>query len=158
MKRLKIYLDTSVISYLDQKDFPERMAETHKLWEKIKNGEFIAVISDITIRELNNCPETKKNVLLGFLRQIKFETVITEERTLEIAELFVDLKIMKKKNIDDCRHIAAAITSGCDVLVSWNFKYIVNHKTIVGVKAVTALEGYGDIVIYDPSILTGGSD
>ena len=47
MKKLRIYLDTSVISYLDQQDFPERMAETHKLWEKIKDGEFVAVISDV---------------------------------------------------------------------------------------------------------------
>ena len=158
MKRLKIYLDTSVISYLDQQDYPERMAETHKLWAKIKTEEFTAVVSDITIRELNNCPEEKKAVLLGFLKQIKFETVITDARTLEIAERFVDLKILKQNNIDDCRHIAAAITSGCDVIVSWNFKHIVNHKTIVGVKAVTALEEYKDILIYDPSILIGGSE
>ncbi|MCL1865039.1 MAG: hypothetical protein FWF73_04430 [Spirochaetes bacterium] len=65
---------------------------------------------------------------------------------------------MKQKNIDDCRHIAAAIASDCDVIVSWNFKHIVNHKTIVGVKAVTALEGYNDVLIYAPSILIGGSE
>jgi hypothetical protein len=40
--------------------------------------------------------------------------------------------------------------------VSWNFKHIVNHKIIMGVKAVTALEGYDDLLIYTPSMLTGG--
>ena len=33
MKKLKVYLDTSIISYLDQKDAPEKMEETLQLWE-----------------------------------------------------------------------------------------------------------------------------
>jgi hypothetical protein len=44
MKRIKIYLDTSVISYLDQQDAPERMADTHVLWNRIKAGAYEAVI------------------------------------------------------------------------------------------------------------------
>lgn len=33
---MKVYLDTSVISYLDQKDAPERMKETQDMWEVFK--------------------------------------------------------------------------------------------------------------------------
>ena len=33
-KKLKIYLDTSVISHLDQQDAPEKMASTLSFWEK----------------------------------------------------------------------------------------------------------------------------
>jgi hypothetical protein len=61
-------------------------------------------------------------------------------------------------SFDDCQHIANAIISGCDIIVSWNFKHIVNHKTMMGVKAITALEGYDDLLIYDPSILIGGEE
>jgi hypothetical protein len=46
--------------------------------------------------------------------------------------------------------------SECDAIISWNFKHIVNHKTMMGIKAVTALEGYNDLLIYTPAILTGG--
>ncbi|GBR73017.1 putative PIN domain protein [Candidatus Termititenax aidoneus] len=158
MKRLKLYLDTSVISYLDQQDALERMTETHKLWDKIKAEEFAVVLSDVTVREINNCPENKKAVLLAYLKQIKYETVVANDKAMEVAERFVDLKVLKQKSFDDCQHIAVAIISGCDVIVSWNFKHIVNHKTIAGVKAVTALEGYNDILIYDPSVLVGGVD
>lgn len=38
MNKIKVYLDTSVISYLDQQDAPERMAETHEIWEAFKKG------------------------------------------------------------------------------------------------------------------------
>jgi predicted nucleic acid-binding protein len=36
MKRLKIYLDTSVISYLQQEDAPERMKDTLALWKQFE--------------------------------------------------------------------------------------------------------------------------
>ena len=38
MNKIKIYLDTSVISYLDQQDSPERMKETQEIWEFFKKG------------------------------------------------------------------------------------------------------------------------
>ena len=75
---------------------------------------------------------------------------------IEIASRFVDLGILRQKSFDDCQHISAAIISGCDVIVSWNFKHIVNLKTMNGVKAVTALEGFDDLLIFDPSTLAGG--
>ena len=37
--------------------------------------------------------------------------------------------------------------------VSWNFKHIVNVKTIRGIKVVTTMEGYKDILIYPPTAL-----
>jgi len=39
------------------------------------------------------------------------------------------------------------------MIVSWNFKHIVNVKTIQGVKAATTYEGYKDLMIYPPSAL-----
>jgi predicted nucleic acid-binding protein len=158
MKKLKIYLDSSVVSYLDQQDAPERMAETHRLWEKIKAREFDVVISDVVRTEIDDCEESKRITLLSYLDEIKYSVVEVgaNERALEIAGRFVDLGVLRQKSFDDCQHIAAAIISGCDVIVSWNFKHIVNHKTMMGVKAITALEGYDDLLIYDPSILAGG--
>jgi len=156
MKRLKIYLDTSVISYLDQQDAPERMADTHRLWEKIKAGEFDVVISNVTDFEINKCEESKRKILNAYLDEINYTIVTVDDRTVEIAGRFIDLGVLKQKSFNDCQHIAAAIISGCDVIVSWNFKHIVNHKIIMGVKAVTALEGYDDLLIYAPSMLTGG--
>lgn len=36
MRTMKVYLDTSVISYINQKDAPERMKETQDIWEFFK--------------------------------------------------------------------------------------------------------------------------
>jgi predicted nucleic acid-binding protein len=156
MKKLKIYLDTSVISMLDQHKSADRMADSQALWKKIKNAKYEVVLSTVTIAEINKNKPDKKEKLLSYLKQIKYSIVNIDEKSIDVASRFVDLGILKQKSFDDCQHIAAAIISDCDVIVSWNFKHIVNHKTIEGVKAVVALEGYDDILIYSPSILIGG--
>ena len=158
MKKLTIYLDTTIISYLDQKEKPERMADTHRLWDKIKAGIFDVVISDIGIAEINGCSAEKRNVLYNYLSQINYTLINSDEKSIEIAARMVDLKVLKHKSFLDCQHIANAIVSGCDAIVSWNFRHIVNHKTIMGVRAVTALEGYADLLIYDPTMLIAGEE
>ena len=156
MKKLRLYLDTSVISHLDQPDAPEKMADTLRLWDKV--SEYEICLSEITIAEIDDCQEPKKSTLFGYLDQIEYTLIETSERTIRIAQRFVDLGVLHAKSFDDCQHIAAAIVGGCDVIVSWNFKHIVNHKTMMGVKAITALEGFGDVLIFTPSVLTGGDD
>ncbi|GMO38114.1 MAG: hypothetical protein Ta2B_17820 [Termitinemataceae bacterium] len=158
IKKLKIYLDTSIISYLDQQDAPKEMAITHQLWDKIKADEFDVVLSNVDTDEIDKCNEVKKETLYEYLSEIKFSKIFVDDRIIKIAEHFVDLDILKKKSFDDCQHIAAAIVSKSDAIVSWNFKHIVNHKTMMGVKAVTALEGYNDLLIYEPKILLGGEE
>jgi hypothetical protein len=45
------------------------------------------------------------------------------------------------------------VIGGCDCIISWNFKHIVNIKTIRGVRAITNLKGYKSIEILNPSAL-----
>jgi len=156
MQRLKIYIDTSVIGNLDRDEENEIKTDTHILWDQIKNDLYDVVLSDVTIAEIDDCQEEKREILYDYLSEIDYTLVEVDEKTLEVASRFIDLGVLKEKSFDDCQHIAAAITSKCDVIVSWNFKHIVNHKTMMGVKAVTALEGYNDVLIYTPSILIGG--
>ena len=66
--------------------------------------------------------------------------------------------LIKQKSFDDCQHIAAAIVNNCDFIISWNFKHIVNVKTIKGIKVLTTMEGYKDVAIYPPSALQEEKD
>lgn len=66
--------------------------------------------------------------------------------------------ILTSKSIDDCQHIATAVVHSCDCIISWNFKHIVNIRTIKGIREITHLEGYEDIEIMNPSVLLGGEE
>lgn len=100
----------------------------------------------------------KRDILFDYLNQIDYNIIGTDEKTMELAGKFIDLGFLKRESYDDCRHIAAAILAGCDFIISWNFKHIVNVKTIRGIKAVTAYEGYKDLMIYSPSTLLEKGD
>lgn len=153
MKKLKVYLDTSVISHLMQEDVPEKMADTLKLWDMFKEGKYDVYLSTVTLKELQECPEPKRTKLVDYLNEIQFATLDITEDVEKVANKIIDMGILTKKSFDDCQHIGAAVINECDCIISWNFKHIVNVKTIRGVRAITNLEGYKMIEIWNPSVL-----
>jgi len=158
MKKLKIYLDTSVISYLHQPDAPDKMDDTLALWEEIKAGEYQAVISEITTRELMECVEPKRSIMADYLIEADIEVLTITSEINELAQEIIHRGILTPKSIDDCTHIAAAITNGCDIIVSWNFKHLVNIRTINGIREITVSNHYKPIDIYSPSVLLKGDE
>ena len=159
MRISKIYLDTSIIGYLYQETQPEKMADTQKLWEKIKKGAYKVVISNLLLEELSNNPnEEIKNILLGFLSEIVCDIVPITSEIERLGVMIISQGILVKKNYEDCLHIATALVNECDLLVSWNFKHLVNIKTISGVRAISNLEGYRNIDIVTPTFLVQEGD
>ena len=153
MRKLKVYLDTSVISHLLQEDVPEKMSDTRKLWEMFKDEKYDVYLSAVTLREIQNCPEPKKTQLVDYLNQIQFTMLEITENVTAVANKMIKMGILSKKSFDDCQHLGVAIVNECDCIISWNFKHIVNVRTIRGVRAITNLEGYRMIEIWNPSVL-----
>ena len=158
MRKLKIYLDTTVISYLYQQDAPDKMNDTLRLWEEIKQGLYEVYISNVALDEISKCKEPKLSILEKHLAEINFEYVSADKEVKELAGKFIDNNILTNKSIDDCRHIACAMINECDMIVSWNFKHIVNYKTIKGVKLLSVMTGYDEVAIYTPTILVEGEE
>ena len=82
---------------------------------------------------------------------------ITTE-ALEVARQIITARILTEKSFDDCQHIGVAVVNDCDCIISWNFKHIVNRKTIKGIRAITRLESDKDIDMMNPSVLLGGGE
>ena len=158
MRKLKVYLDTSVISYLSQEDAPERMEDTLELWKDFVNGKYEIYLSQVTIDEIEKCSEPKRSMLYDYLSDIEYTKLEINEEIVELAQKIIDMGILKPKSYDDCQHIAAAVVNACDCIISWNFRHIVNIKTIRGVRAITNLEGYKGIDIINPSVLLESED
>ena len=153
MRKLKVYLDTSVVSHLLQEDVPEKMADTRQLWEMFKDGKYDVYLSTVTLKEIQNCPEPKKTQMIDYLNQIQYITLDITEDVISVANKIIDMGILTQKSFDYCQHIGVAVINECDCIISWNFKHIVNVKTIRGVRAITNLEGYRMIEIWNPSVL-----
>lgn len=153
VRKLKVYLDTSVISYLAQEDAPEKMADTQKFWKRLENGDYEAFLSQTTIAEIDRCQEAKKAILYAYLNRIAYQRLPVGHATEDFAQRVIDSRILKPRSRDDALHIAAAVLGGCDYIASWNFKHLVNEKTIRGIRAIALMDGYGYIDIVTPSAL-----
>jgi len=157
LKRLKIYLDTSVISYLDQTDSPEKMADTLKFWEFLKKGEVDILVSRVTLDEIEDNQEPKCSKLKNFLDEIEYRVIEISDEISNVAEKFIENGILTRKSYDDCVHIASSLVHDCTCIISWNFKHIVNMKMVSGVKLVAAQTGYGvATLICTPSYFVEG--
>ena len=153
-RKTKIYLDTSVVSYLQQEDSPEKTAITNKFWERLKKRDDVEIfMSDITFAELNKCYEPKASFLREKVKEIEFNYLLKDESAEELAKQIITLGILTEKSHDDCYHIAIAVLEGCNYIVSWNFKHLVNVKTINGVRAIANLQGYNPIDIVSPEMM-----
>jgi len=151
MNKTKVYLDTSVISYLEQEDSPEKMQITRNVWELLKKGEYDIYVSEVVISELNKCKDDKKrNLLLNHLTEINYTYVPVVNDINDLARQLIDRGYMKEKSIDDCKHIATAMMYGCEFIMSWNFKHIVKLRTINGVREIALENGRKNVQIYSP--------
>lgn len=132
---------------------PEKKADTRQLWEMFCSNQYDVYLSTVTLEELKGCSEPKQSLLFDYLGQIDYTLIQINDNIVEIAQQIIDMGILTKKIYDDCQHIAAAIISECDCIISWNFKHVVNIKTIRGVRAITNLKGHKPIEILNPSVL-----
>jgi len=141
----RIYIDTSVIGGYFDEEFEN---PTRKLFEKVKTGEYKLVISDLTQSELLEAPEKVRNIFKHL--SLDYEVVDLNDGAIELAEEYLGEKIVGQSSRDDCLHIAIATINKVDILVSWNFKHIVNIKKIRGFNSINIRNGYHTLEIRSP--------
>jgi predicted nucleic acid-binding protein len=132
MKRLTLYVDTSVIGGYFDIEFAN---ETKVLFDNLENSKFDIMFSSVTEDELLNAPKQVKEFLKAIPYKLKKRVELTEE-AVKLADSYITENVVGKTSREDCFHIALATINKADILVSWNFKHIVNVIRIRGYNAV----------------------
>lgn len=142
----RVYVDTSVIGGCE--DQPYRRCSL-RIFEEFRREFRIAVVSDLTRRELEGAPDSVKTILESLPDQA-IENVFLSGEAEALARSYVDEGVVGSANIADAQHIAIASVERVDVLVSWNFRDIVNLERIHGFNAVNLKLGYPILEIRSP--------
>jgi len=142
-KKISLYLDTSVIGGYYDDVF---MQDTRLLFKKIKEGKYDVFISDLTEKELENAPEEVKELL----NIVKWQPLIVTSDCKILADEYIKEKVVGATSRDDCMHIATATINNVDLLISWNFKHIVNVERIRGYNSINIKNGYKHLEIRSP--------
>jgi len=157
MRKLRIYLDTSVISMIDSPHVPDKEAITKEFFRLVVEqlDEYEVVISPISLEEIHNAPENIRTRSLAVLQLIQPIEVSERQEAEKLAQLYVDAGVLSNKHINDLRHVAYAVSVRCDYIVSWNMKHLVRVQTIERVNSVNFEYHYPMIQIVTPEFITG---
>ena len=124
-------------------------AYTKPFFDKVENGDIKIVYSEITNDELADAPEKVRNYLKQLTSMQKEFVEITPE-AVNLADTYIREKVVGKTSRADCIHIALATIYKVDILVSWNFKHIVNINRIRGYNSVNLRLGHQTLEIRTP--------
>ncbi|MGD0283488.1 MAG: PIN domain nuclease [Dissulfurispiraceae bacterium] len=150
MKKTKLYLDTSVPSFLFADDSPEKREATIQFWDILKLGLYDIVISDILLMEISRCEISLSQKMEDKLSEIVLDIVSVNEDIFSLAQKYISEGIIPQTYQDDALHIALATYNEADSLISWNFKHMVKLKTIRGVNGINRMLGFKELEILTP--------
>lgn len=148
---MRIYIDTSVINGLYTEDAIWIKEATKSLFTMARKNNHSLYVSDFVIVEIERTPNPiKRKKLLKTINEYKLRKILVTEKCEELAEIYIKHNIIPHRYLPDALHIAIATVHRIPVLVSWNFKHMVRHKTRVGVNSINEKYGYMQIDICSP--------
>ena len=142
----RVYIDTSVVGgYFDE----EFEVDTKNFFNRIFKKDFIIYFSEVSETEISLAPDQVKQLKLKIPKDCYRYLELDDESRI-LAQLYIDEKILGKSSYNDAYHIAIATVNRLDVLVSWNFKHIVNFDKIKLFNSINLRLGYPLIDIRSP--------
>lgn len=144
--RPRVYIDTSVIGGCFDEEFKEYSLQ---LFDEFISGRKKLVISDVLLFELQEAPQQVKSALTR-VPSDNIEYVSLNEESVTLANAYLKEGVVAEGSLSDARHMAIATVERVDILVSWNYKHIVNIIRIRLLNSVNLKLGYPVIEIRSP--------
>jgi len=152
-KPIKVYADTSVYGGVYDEEFA---GASLAFLAQVRSGRFQLVVSPLIGDELADAPD-EVQALFDSLRSTASVADVTED-AVRLQQAYVRAKIVGARWETDALHVAIATVSECRLIVSWNFKHIVNFEKIPLYNGVNLARGYGAIAIHTPQEVIAHDD
>ena len=145
----KMYLETTIFNYYFDRE-REAHPDTLKLFAEIKAGKYEPYTSEYVTNELAKAQIEKQKLMLKLIDEYNVILIKASADAENLANVYIQEKVIPMKYITDALHIAAASVRSLDFIVSLNFRHIVKRKTILMSEVVNIREGYKRIGIFSP--------
>ena len=141
----RVYVDGCAVGGL----FNQYTERTKPFWNAVQKGELTIIVSDVLRNEVERAPQCVRDFFASLLES-QIERVVSTQESDTLAKRYIAENVVGPTSLDDCKHIALGTLSRADVLVSWNFKHIVNVTRIKGYNGINMMLGYPQIDIRTP--------
>ena len=123
--------------------------ESKAFFFQVEKGKYIIVLSQITLDELEEAPEYIKEYIFN-LPEGSIEEVNIDKEVTELAKTYINAEVLPQSSEADAFHVAAATIARVDLILSWNFKHLVNYDKIHKFNGINILNGFQQIEIHSP--------
>ena len=151
----KVYLETSIISYLTARPSRDIITAAHQQstqeWWETRREKFDVYVSQIVIQEAGsgaNDASERRLVAIEDIAQVEIQP-----EAISLAQSLVSGGLVPEKAAADALHIAIATVQGMDYLLTWNFKHIANATMRNAISNACRQQGYEPPIICTPEEL-----
>ena len=142
MRKLKLYLETSVWNFIFADDAPELRDLTLQFFGMVERQVYEIYISDLVIFEIGKASGKKREQLMGVIEKYKPIVLQSNPKVQELADRYLEAKIVPLKKKEDALHVAIATLEEMDAIISWNFEHLANLRKAEIFHAVSVINGY----------------
>jgi predicted nucleic acid-binding protein len=153
--KAKVYVETSVISYLTSRPSRDVVIAGHQQitrdWWQTQRETFDVVASQLVVQEASAGDSVAAQQRLEVLATM--ELLAVTEEALRLAQALVATGPMPPKAAEDALHIALAVTSGVEYLLTWNCTHLANATMRREIERLCRARGYEPVIICTPEEL-----
>jgi predicted nucleic acid-binding protein len=144
MMKKRIYIETTVVSYLTAKPSRDIMVAGHQdatreLWPDLST-KYETYVSALVFQEAKRGDPSQADIRLAAINPFPMLDIDDEARAL--AEKIILRRGVPAEYPEDALHIAVASVNGIEVVVTWNFAHLNNPFTRKMVRQIVEGEGY----------------
>ena len=144
-KAIRVYADTSVFGGVFDDEFKKG---SERFFDLVRAGDIRLVLSAIVRNEVSRAPG-KVQAIFNEIYEYA-EVLEASSEAVALQEAYIKANILTSRWEEDALHVALATVAECAIIISWNFKHIVNFRKIPLYNAVNMALGYKTIAIHSP--------
>lgn len=155
MAKPKVYVETSVISYLTSRPSRDLVVAGHQQvtqdgWEQ-RRRDFHLVASELVFEEAAAGDASAARKRTEVLEEI--ELLELSQPVLQLAHDLVHGGPPPEKAAEDALHIAIAVVNGVEYLLTWNHKHLANAAMRASIERICRQSGFEPAILCTPEEL-----
>jgi hypothetical protein len=148
--KTRVYLDTSIFGAVCDSGPPERLLATWQVLDGLAGERWEGFVSTLVLEEVDRAPAAVRARIVVELSRSGVAVLEESAESLELARLYIASGAMPANGEYDARHIAVATAHGIHVVVSWNFRHMVNLARRRQINAINLRESFALLDIVSP--------
>ena len=142
MQKPRIYVETSVWSYAFADDAPESRLATLAFFDFARSGKYDLFLSEVVLAEIGRATQELAKSLRELIQDIRPAQLELDRESDQLAQVFLESGAVPPSKVEDAQHVAVAVVNELDMLVSWNYRHLVNVRRREAFQHISAMRGY----------------